>query len=414
MNNRRTRSEKTIDELLLQFNSDYLQYSNHLNGYTKISKDEMKKKLVIKKNNSQPSVQGYRFNNGSTIDFNFNNGDKILFSLYENQDNYFLGTIKKSAQEYFTINLDDLKKFNTNTEGMEGFFTEDYVKHGKFIDKAKNNNKKFKTGIITKSNKKIKIDEIYQIYAYFTKNQNGGSSTNNERHFRVVQLEGKKVEIGGVSISGKASPGNAARKLLTSIAHHKGLKKNKKASMGKVKFCIQEYTQGSSKKVYGPYVGHYHKYTGEELKKAMTADGKVKFTMKPVVKLAKGKNNMKGGFDINIETQTKIKNQINQATHANPGKGIKFNIHKVAIFNQDGNNYQLRIIADNVNTIYNKKYKFAGAVNTIDKNYIENNIENYKELQNFDILVHDNGKVSPLNKWKILRLIQNNSSRSSH
>jgi hypothetical protein len=114
-----------------------------------------------------------------------------------------------------------------------------------------------------------------------------------ERHFRVVQLEGKKVEIGGVSISSKASPGNAARKLLTSIAHHKGLKKNKKPSMGKVKFCIQEYTQGSSKKVYGPYVGHFHKYTGAELKKAMTADGKVKFTMKPVVKLAKG--NMKGG-----------------------------------------------------------------------------------------------------------------------
>jgi len=120
-----------------------------------------------------------------------------------------------------------------------------------------------------------------------------------ERHFRVVQLEGKKVEIGGVSISSKASPGNAARKLLTSIAHHKGLKKNKKPSMGKVKFCIQEYTQGSSKKVYGPYVGHFHKYTGEELKKAMTADGKVKFTMKPVVKLAKG--NMKGGEEKNIK-----------------------------------------------------------------------------------------------------------------
>lgn len=116
-----------------------------------------------------------------------------------------------------------------------------------------------------------------------------------EKHFRVVQLEGKKVEIGGVSISSKASPGNAARKLLTSIAHHKGLKKNKKPSMGKVKFCIQEYTQGSSKKIYGPYVGHFHKYTGAELKKAMTADGKVKFTMKPVVKLAKG--NMKGGED---------------------------------------------------------------------------------------------------------------------
>ena len=89
-----------------------------------------------------------------------------------------------------------------------------------------------------------------------------------ERHFRVVQLEGKKVEIGGVSVSSKASPGSAARKLLTSIAHHKGLKKNKKASMPKVKFCIQEYTQGSLKKIYGPYIGYYKKYTSNELKKA--------------------------------------------------------------------------------------------------------------------------------------------------
>ena len=51
----------------------------------------------------------------------------------------------------------------------------------------------------------------------------GGS---NERHFRVVELDKKKVEIGGVSIKPGASPGSAARKLLTSIAHEKGLKKN--------------------------------------------------------------------------------------------------------------------------------------------------------------------------------------------
>ena len=134
-------------------------------------------------------------------------------------------------------------------------------------------------------------------------------SGKSERHFRVVQLDGKKVELGGVSITSKASPGSAARKLLTSIAHEKGLKKNKKASMPKVKFCIQEYTQGSSKKVYGPYVGHFHKYTAAELKKAATAKGKVKFTMKPVVKLAKG--NMKGGINYgpSNENRTKLHNK---------------------------------------------------------------------------------------------------------
>ena len=183
--------------------------------------------------------------------------------------------------------------------------------------------------------------------------------------------------------------------------------------MGKVKFCIQEYTQGSSKKVYGPYIGHYHKYTGEELKKAMTADGKVKFTMKPVVKLVKGKNNMKGGFDINLETQTKIINQINEATHANSGKGIKFNIHKVAIFKKDDQKHylQLKIIADNVKTIDNNSYNFNASVKNINKNLIENyqELQDLQDLQDFYILVHDKEEVSPLNKWKILRLIQNTS-----
>ena len=47
-----------------------------------------------------------------------------------------------------------------------------------------------------------------------------------ERHFRVVQLESKKVEFGGVSITSKASP-SATRKLLTSIAR-KRIKENKK------------------------------------------------------------------------------------------------------------------------------------------------------------------------------------------
>lgn len=161
-----------------------------------------------------------------------------------------------------------------------------------------------------------------------------------ERHFRVVELEGKKVEIGGVSISSKASPGNAARKLLTSIAHHKGLKKNKKPSMGKVKFCIQEYTQGSSKKVYGPYVGHFHKYTGAELKKAMTAEGKVKFTMKPVVKLAK--RNMKGGYGymnrykIVLEKTLGLINNTGHSTYELGDPKYEENKHSI---NDDGVHY---------------------------------------------------------------------------
>ena len=114
-----------------------------------------------------------------------------------------------------------------------------------------------------------------------------GGKSEGDRHFRVVSLENKNVSLGGVSISSVASPSDAARKLLKSIAHEKGLEKMKKLNMGKVKFSIQEYTQGSKKKTYGPYIGHYRKYSAEEMKKATTAKGKVKFTMKPVVKLNK-------------------------------------------------------------------------------------------------------------------------------
>ena len=47
----------------------------------------------------------------------------------------------------------------------------------------------------------------------------------------------------------------------------------------------------------------FPKYTATELKKASTAKGKIKFTMKPVVKLAKG--NMKGGLFGIIAVNTK-------------------------------------------------------------------------------------------------------------
>ena len=62
-------------------------------------------------------------------------------------------------------------------------------------------------------------------------NKFGGAES--ERHFRVVELDGKKVNIGGVSITNKGSPSDAARKLLTSVIHEKGLK-NEKLDLGKV------------------------------------------------------------------------------------------------------------------------------------------------------------------------------------
>lgn len=119
-------------------------------------------------------------------------------------------------------------------------------------------------------------------------NHRGGKKPTEKRHFRIIQLNGKNVSLGGVSISHKASPRDAAKKLLGSIAHEKGLKKNNKLKL-KEKYVIQEYTQGSAKKKYGPYLAHYRKYSANEIKKASSADGKVKFTMEAIVKLVKNK-----------------------------------------------------------------------------------------------------------------------------
>ena len=124
----------------------------------------------------------------------------------------------------------------------------------------------------------------------------GGKMMSDERHFRVVELDGKKVHIGGITIKNKQSPLNAAMKLLRSIAKEKGLEKMNKLKLGTVHYSIQEYTRGSKGKVYGPYKGHFHEYTAAEKKAAEYSIGNKKSVspkMKAVVKLMKKKNDKK-------------------------------------------------------------------------------------------------------------------------
>ena len=97
---------------------------------------------------------------------------------------------------------------------------------------------------------------------------NGGKKISEERHFRVVDINGKKKHFGGISLKNGQTPINAAMKLLTSIAHEKGLEKMNKLKLGTVHFSIQEYTRGSKGKVYGPYKGYFHEYTAAETIKA--------------------------------------------------------------------------------------------------------------------------------------------------
>jgi len=190
--------------------------------------------------------------------------------------------------------------------------------------------------------------------SFVTRNQfRTGGKSEGDRHFRVVSLENKNVSLGGVSISSVASPSDAARKLLKSIAHEKGLEKMKKLNMGKVKFSIQEYTQGSKKKVYGPYIGYYRKYTAEEMKKATTAKGKVKFTMKPVVKL--NKSNKVVTKKVNKSNNNKSNNnKSNNNSNSNSNKLKKMKNKKNNKNNNNLNN-NLKKLNNNIKKLKNKK-----------------------------------------------------------
>ena len=131
----------------------------------------------------------------------------------------------------------------------------------------------------------------------------GGASVNDEkkRNFKLVEVNGEKVDYGHASIKEKRSPLSAARKLLGSVALKQGLTGNDKLKLQKTIFSIQETTRGSKK--HGKittYIGKYKKYTPEEMKKAHAAGQS--FHMKPEVALYKPKQNvespklLKGGF----------------------------------------------------------------------------------------------------------------------
>jgi hypothetical protein len=111
--------------------------------------------------------------------------------------------------------------------------------------------------------------------------------TGSYRHFKLVKVDGKAYTSGSrADIKEHHTPLYAARKLLTSMVKKDNLSDNAKSKL-KVVFTIQETTRHSQKE-FGPYVGTYYKYTPSEAAKAKTADGKVSFKFKPIVKLHKG------------------------------------------------------------------------------------------------------------------------------
>ena len=91
--------------------------------------------------------------------------------------------------------------------------------------------------------------------------------SSSKRHFTIV-MNSKEH---GLYIS--STPSSAAKKVFSKLCTN-----NKKK---KVDFCIREITQGSNKKVYGPYIGYMQK-----LDKPVELEGRV-IRYKPVAKLDK-------------------------------------------------------------------------------------------------------------------------------
>jgi hypothetical protein len=120
--------------------------------------------------------------------------------------------------------------------------------------------------------------------------QFGGKDS--KRHFTVVI--GNKEH--GLYVS--STPSSAAKKAVTKLC---SANKSKK-----VEFCIREITQGSDKKVYGPYSGHIDK-----LKEPIELKGRV-IRYKPIAKLkskSSKKEGMIGGFPSILSSNNPEANQ---------------------------------------------------------------------------------------------------------
>jgi hypothetical protein len=109
-----------------------------------------------------------------------------------------------------------------------------------------------------------------------------------KRHFTVV-MNSKEH---GIYVS--STPSSAARKAVSKLCADN---KNKK-----FEFRLRETTQGSNKKVYGPYIGYM-----EKLDKPIELKGRV-IRYKPIAKRIEKQNNQVGGFlKVGDKVRTNIK-----------------------------------------------------------------------------------------------------------
>ena len=127
-----------------------------------------------------------------------------------------------------------------------------------------------------------------------------GGALPERRSFTVVEMNGEKIRDGGAYYISRVktrgsnkgavrknppTPADAARKAVTQMCNNMKMKNKTKC---KVTITLRETTRGSTKKLYGPYVGTMHKV--DMKKKKTKVDGKkISFGFRPHVKLVQKK-----------------------------------------------------------------------------------------------------------------------------
>ena len=130
-------------------------------------------------------------------------------------------------------------------------------------------------------------DEAFESFIY------GGGNNDDKRKFTVFEVDGQSVDLGEggrYTVTHKASPSDAARKAFSSLC-----RKLKKANFT---FSIRETTQGSKKKVYGPYIGNRKRLSKAKVYHRVVQGKKKTIVIKHEhkVKLHKQKAKLGGGF----------------------------------------------------------------------------------------------------------------------
>ena len=183
--------------------------------------------------------------------------------------------------------------------------------------------------------------------------------SNSKRHFRVVI--GSNEHDLYISSTPSSAAKKVAKKLCTS---NKGKK---------VEFSLREITQGSKKKVYGPYIGYIEK---------LKDSGKIVVKKKKLLK----KGGMKGGEGLD-DIQVSIgdcgkKHSFSTKRFFNKCVILSYNERRITIGKTDSLEEPIQVkYFDNTSSIYTYKEKFSDVINLSEFMSIINRLLN-KSLSN--------------------------------